>query len=535
MSKVYRVLDLFAGAGGLSLGFSQTGRFKIAVAVENNKNAQLTYQRYHQDTKVVGDINSITDYADFRRKYGDFDVIIGGPPCQGFSNANRQKNHLISRNNSLIKKYVEVIEELSPAAFVMENVRMLRSDVHRFFYAYTDKAVVDQLALPMRRDSLCLHDGQCDLGAVTDIVSSRRLLDLVMLPDKLLHAIKMLVKNSYSVDDRASYLESKGPVVGRAIARLQPLDESVPVPYLEFSHMALECIQQYLTGEVSFEDVEPTLLRLVKIQTCFRHAKELLDNAIIVDEYRLDETGLHAHVQSYSVVDYIDAKLGSKYKIEADVLNAAWFGVSQLRERYIAVGINKLACSNEIQPRLPYGERDPNEYATVRDSIGDLEDVPPVFSVEEPPLPLNDDVVANPLRDSAELHNHVITQTRETALKRFAALKEGQNFHDLDLELVDNTYSKPERTQNSIYLRLAYDAPSGTVMNVRKSMWIHPLHDRALSVREAARLQSFPDSYVFEGTKDAQYQQVGNAVPPRMAKTIAETVAELLDRCTIRK
>lgn len=86
------------------------------------------------------------------------------------------------------------------------------------------------------------------------------------------------------------------------------------------------------------------------------------------------------------------------------------------------------------------------------------------------------------------------------------------------------------RTQNTIYLRLNYDEPSGTVVNVRKSMWIHPTQDRAISVREAARLQTFPDSFVFCGSKDKQYQQVGNAVPPIMAKSIAEKLAQILEK-----
>ena len=59
-------------------------------------------------------------------------------------------------------------------------------------------------------------------------------------------------------------------------------------------------------------------------------------------------------------------------------------------------------------------------------------------------------------------------------------------------------------------------------------MWIHPTLNRAISVREAARLQSFPDSFVFKGTKDSQYQQVGNAVPPMMAKGIAEELLKYL-------
>jgi DNA (cytosine-5)-methyltransferase 1 len=59
-------------------------------------------------------------------------------------------------------------------------------------------------------------------------------------------------------------------------------------------------------------------------------------------------------------------------------------------------------------------------------------------------------------------------------------------------------------------------------------MWIHPTRDRAISVREAARLQTFPDSFVFCGTKDKQYQQVGNAVPPILAKAIAKKLAKTL-------
>lgn len=60
-------------------------------------------------------------------------------------------------------------------------------------------------------------------------------------------------------------------------------------------------------------------------------------------------------------------------------------------------------------------------------------------------------------------------------------------------------------------------------------MWIHPVLDRAISIREAARLQTFPDSFVFEGTKDSQYQQIGNAVPPYLARAIAKSVISVLD------
>ena len=138
--------------------------------------------------------------------------------------------------------------------------------------------------------------------------------------------------------------------------------------------------------------------------------------------------------------------------------------------------------------------------------------------------------LAQALRDSEILHNHIITKTTQTAMKRFKALSQGQNFHSLSDEMKTNTYTDATRTQNTIYLRLKYDEPSGTVVNVRKSMWIHPTKDRAVSIREAARLQTFPDSFVFCGTKDKQYQQAGNAVPPIMAKAIAKKLAQQLRR-----
>ena len=131
-------------------------------------------------------------------------------------------------------------------------------------------------------------------------------------------------------------------------------------------------------------------------------------------------------------------------------------------------------------------------------------------------------------QNSVALSNHITTKSTDLAIERFKKIKPGNNFHSLSNEM-KSTYAKPERTQNTIYLRLNPDAPSGTVVNVRKSMWIHPVLDRAISVREAARLQSFPDTFIFYGSKDSQYQQIGNAVPPLMAKGIANNVLKNLN------
>lgn len=116
----YKVIDLFAGAGGLSLGFMQTGRFEIVAAAENNPGARKTYKRNHKLARLYPDVRTI-DYTELEESCGEIDVVIGGPPCQGFSNANRQHTTIISMNNRLVKEYVRAVRELEPKALDAEK------------------------------------------------------------------------------------------------------------------------------------------------------------------------------------------------------------------------------------------------------------------------------------------------------------------------------------------------------------------------------------------------------------------------------
>ena len=271
------------------------------------------------------------------------------------------------------------------------------------------------------------------------------------------------------------------------------------------------------------------------IQRMLSKAKEIHENKIVVSEYS-NERGLIAKVSSMAVVDYIESILGASsngYIIEKGVLSAAAFGAPQKRMRFVVIGVKKEKAE---RVDLPKGFLKEGEFRTVKDAIKDLEDVTTTVDVVKgnkgillPEKPKDISDLGSQLRDSDVLCNHVTTATTDDALERFKAIKQGDNFHSLDAEL-KISYSDPTRTQNTIYLRLDYNEPSGTVVNVRKSMWIHPINDRALSVREAARLQTFPDSFVFCGTKDSQYQQVGNAVPPILARALAEHICSYLDR-----
>lgn len=260
---------------------------------------------------------------------------------------------------------------------------------------------------------------------------------------------------------------------------------------------------------------------------------KIFENNILVDNYS-NNSDLVAKIKSFAVYDYIKGILSSKvndYIINSGVICAADYGVPQKRMRFVILGV-KRNISTKID--LPKGHFAEDQYRTVRDAISDLETIKPVYDLKDdcgiqlPSMKNLSDLAAS-LRNSNILKNHIITKTTDVAMERFKAIKQGQNFHSLDESLKINTYTDIARTQNTIYLRLEYNEPSGTVVNVRKSMWIHPILDRAISVREAARLQTFPDSFVFCGSKDKQYQQVGNAVPPIMARAIADSLARILD------
>lgn len=119
-----RVIDLFAGCGGFSLGFEKCG-YKITKAVEFDKSIANTYAKNHIGTKViVDDIGKVDNGDNF--SYKEADIIIGGPPCQGFSMAGariRSNSFIEDERNYLFKHYVNVVKIVRPKVFIMENVK----------------------------------------------------------------------------------------------------------------------------------------------------------------------------------------------------------------------------------------------------------------------------------------------------------------------------------------------------------------------------------------------------------------------------
>ena len=127
-----KVIDLFAGVGGLSLGFEKAG-FDVVLANEYDSSIATAYQYNHKDTKmIVGDITSIDLNETFGKYVGKIDVIIGGPPCQGFSQKGQRKT-INDERNFLFKYYVKVVDLVKPTYFVMENVPNLLTAEKGYF------------------------------------------------------------------------------------------------------------------------------------------------------------------------------------------------------------------------------------------------------------------------------------------------------------------------------------------------------------------------------------------------------------------
>ena len=527
---MYKVVDLFAGAGGLSLGFMQTQKYDIKVAFENSPYMQDTYRLNHPGVEVQGDVCT-ADYDAIKKKYGEIDVVIGGPTCQGFSNANRQKNHAISQNNMLVKQYIRAILELKPKAFVMENFSMLKSDVHRFYMEESDIETVERCGIPVKSTPLHMLDAEYVFDGALEIVKDQQKIQQYLWPEQHYFELNVIYKAAKNLDKMKSALAKHKKKLCAAAADYAKSSDKSHISRV--SADAFQAVLNYYSGELDASALKSKIEPAIMIQRMLSKAQEIYENHIVVDAYSVED-GIAAVIRSFAVYDYLEKVLQAPendYVLDKGVLCAADYGAPQKRMRFVVIGIKR-----SISPKvaLPKGRFDADEYRTVRDAISDLEDVTPVFDLEDDKDGIrierkeNLNELASALRNAEVLRNHIVTKTTDIAMERFRALKQGQNFHALDESLKMNTYTDAARTQNTIYLRLNYDEPSGTVVNVRKSMWIHPTLDRAISVREAARLQTFPDSFVFCGSKDKQYQQVGNAVPPIMAKSIAKKLAKVL-------
>lgn len=209
------------------------------------------------------------------------------------------------------------------------------------------------------------------------------------------------------------------------------------------------------------------------------------------------------------------------YHVFADVVNMADYGLPQLRNRFILVAtIDKIPATFPQHTHAPTATDDLQEYVTVGEAIADLTDevdakaVATLSTVDEP-TPFQSFV-----RDgSGFAPNHHSNNLSEANRKRIANVPQGGCWKDIPPELLPDRFRRVRLTDYAtLYGRLHEASPAYTISagfsNVTSGCFTHPIHDRALTVREGARLQGFQDAFEFLGPRASQYRQVGNAVPP---------------------
>lgn len=214
------------------------------------------------------------------------------------------------------------------------------------------------------------------------------------------------------------------------------------------------------------------------------------------------------------VIEAIDIMVKLGYTLFMKKVYMHEYGIPQRRKRVIIIG-NREGKDFQFPKKTgrATGYRYKNGALTLHDAISDIE------SIDLPEI------------------NHIRKQEEGIKLQRIGALKEGGTMKDLPKELQHNSYAKraarrvcdgtPSEKRGgapSGLKRLVYSEPSLTITGSCTGEFVHPSQNRMLTIRECARIQTFPDNFIFHGTDAQQEQQIGNAIPPLFANIMAEQI-----------
>lgn len=403
-------IDLFCGAGGLSIGFEQAG-FRVVLAVEQDAHAAKTYMLNHPRTDVVtADIRGLDPAECLERagvSAGELTALIGGPPCQGFSESNRRTRTLENPKNYLYRDFLRFVRVMYPEWVIIENVAGLRTLNKR---ERSKKNTPAQQGYILRN----ILRGLRRLGYVADAIEL----------NAAEHGVPQVRRRLFIIGNRLG----------------------ASVPKIEASHG---------TDRTPFVTVIEAIGDLPRLKV-----------------------GAVKDVIGYRAAPSTD------YQRRMRAPGAAGLILPLVSDDAIGSGAGRRTASSCVLHR-------------VAPRIGQVPD--------------------------GCVTGNLVSYNAPHVTERYPFIPQGGNWESIPSALMRN-YEDATRCHTGIYHRLSANAPAKVIGNFRKNMLIHPRQHRGLSVREAARLQSFPDWYRFSGSLGYQQQQVADGVPPLLAEVVARAV-----------
>jgi DNA (cytosine-5)-methyltransferase 1 len=415
-------IDLFSGAGGLSFGFGKSG-FHTIYATDKDKDSCISFQLNHSDSIVeCTDILKIVPSELLDRlnlKQGQLDVLVGGPPCQGFSTYGKRDPN--DSRNQLYKNYLEFIKSFYPKVFIIENVVGILS--------------------------------MCGGIIINDILNYTRGLGYEV-------DLKILDVSNYGIPQ----LRKRVFIIGSRLHK----KIHFPVP---------------TNGSKEKNDLFSTLDPILTVRDAISDLPEFVFTPSDIEK---EIEYIHMPNNDYQKFMRGDLKFVPTHS------SKRMMGLRRLRLLLMKPG----DYGNELRTRI-LGEGLPRDFFEQ-------------FS-------------ASSLEDAFE---GCRKQDKKKTEELMNLLKNGHHEIDEILKFIDSGGFANK------YRRLKWDYPSHTLvahMSRDCSDFVHPEYDRFISVREASRLQSFPDWYRLFGSQFSQLKQIGNAVPPLMSLALAKSIAEMFN------
>jgi DNA (cytosine-5)-methyltransferase 1 len=437
--KILTSIDLFSGAGGLTQGFKKY-KFKSLFGNDHEKIALKTFAHNHPEAITSSQSIESLAPAEIRRHFnlaqGELDVLLGGPPCQGFSTYGKRDPQ--DHRNRLYQYFLKFLEEFRPKVFVIENVVGILS--------------IEQ-------------------GNIVDSIVTR--------VSQLGYSVSIATLDA--VEFGVPQFRKRVFIFGGA--EQQKLNEPSPTHSLKSQkvHLVKSAPHQLVLPLQDFFD---------RLKPAITVGEAIADLPKEVLPPRLTH-----ETMTYSPVNYLTPY---QHEMRCGVDELLHHSAKQM------LGIRRL--------RLALMR--PGDYGTkIRSRLIDGG--------------LPNELIEDLLSGGAGFRNlsECRREDREKEEKLRKILQQGH----VDIEEILKSLDSGGFANK--YRRLNWDTPSHTLvahMARDCSDFIHPEIDRFISVREAARLQSFPDNYYFYGSQFQQFRQIGNAVPPKLAEAIALEVLRVL-------